>query len=224
MAKTVQCIGFILDGNRRWAKERGLHTLEGHSRGFDVLKDAARWVRDRSIPHMVVYAFSTENWNRSEEEVGYLMDLFRKMITETGAELQKEEIAVRFVGQRERFALDIQEGMQDIESKNITAPKLTLWVCLSYGGRAEIVAAANAAATEGSITEASLEKHLWTNGMPHPDIVVRTSGEHRLSGFLTWQSVYSELFFIQPNWPDFSEEILDGILSEYAERERRFGK
>lgn len=225
MHQSVSCIGFILDGNRRWAKERGLPSLEGHVRGFEVLKSAARWVRDRNIPHMVVYAFSTENWNRSEEEVSYLMNFFRKIINETAAELAKEGIAIRFVGQRSRFDKDIQEGMQRVEKETGENTRLTLWVCLSYGGRAEIVAAVNKAEEEGAkITEETLSTYLWTKGMPDPDIVVRTSGEHRLSGFLTWQSVYSELFFITPHWPDFSEALLDEILEGYTQRERRHGK
>lgn len=220
----VSCIGFILDGNRRWARARNLPTLEGHARGFEVLKDTARWVRDRQIKHMVVYAFSTENWSRAEAEVGYLMDLFRKLISESAKELTDEGVRIRFAGQRERFATDIQEGMVRIEEESAGNEKMTLWVCLSYGGRAEIVAAAAAAAAVGEITEGSIEKHLWTAGMPDPDIIVRTSGEKRLSGFMTWQSVYSELFFVEPHWPDFSEQLLDEILEEYEERERRHGK
>lgn len=219
------CIGIILDGNRRWAKERGLSSLEGHTKGFEVLKDAARWVRDRGIGHFVVFAFSTENWNRSEAEVSYLMDIFRKVIQETAEELGREHIAVRFVGQRERFAADIQDGIRSVEERNPERPRMTLWVCLSYGGRAEIAAAAQAAHLSGEavITEAVLAHHLWTAGMPDPDIVVRTGGEQRLSGFLPWQAVYSELFFIPQKWPDFTETILDDILREYDERERRFG-
>lgn len=219
-----RCIGFILDGNRRWAKERGLPTLQGHQRGFEVLKDAVRWVKARQIPHMVVYAFSTENWGRSPEEVAYLMDLFRTMIQDSARELSEQGVRVRFVGQRERFAKDIQEGMASVEADSAVHTACTLWICLSYGGHAEIVHAATQAAQTGTITEESLAAHLWTAGMPDPDIIVRTSGEHRLSGFLTWQSIYSELFFIKPHWPDFSEALLDEVLNEYAERERRHGK
>jgi undecaprenyl diphosphate synthase len=218
------CIGFILDGNRRWAKERNLPTLQGHTRGFEVLKEAVRWVKARQIPHMVVYAFSTENWGRSPEEVAYLMDIFRTMIQDSARELSEQGVRVRFVGQRERFAQDIQDGMSSVEAESAAHTACTLWICLSYGGRAEIVQAATRAAQSGVITEERLAEHLWTAGMPDPDIIVRTSGEHRLSGFLTWQSVYSELFFIKPHWPDFSETLLDEVLNEYAERERRHGK
>ncbi len=222
--KPVQCIGIILDGNRRWAKERNLPTLEGHRRGFENLKSAARWVSDRNIPHMVVYAFSTENWNRSDDEVSYLMDIFRIAIKDAREELGKENIRVRFIGQRERFAQDIQDGMKETEEKTGTNERMTLWICLSYGSRAEIVAAAQAAQKAGEITEETLKSHFWSAGMPDPDIIIRTSGEHRLSNFVMFQAAYSELFFIQPHWPDFDEKILDDILSEYAARERRHGK
>lgn len=222
--KPVECIGMILDGNRRWARERNLPTLEGHRRGFENLKEVARWVRDRNIPHMVVYAFSTENWNRSPEEVDYLMDIFRAAIRESREELGKEGVRVRFLGQRERFAEDIQVGMRETEEKTAGNARMTMWICLSYGGRAEITEAAKAAAARGEITEEAIRRNMWSAEMPDPDIIVRTSGEHRLSNFLLWQAAYSELFFIQPHWPDFSEKILDEILAEFAARERRHGK
>ncbi len=220
----IQCIGIILDGNRRWAKKRGLLSLEGHRQGFENLKNAARFVRDRAIPHLVVYAFSTENWSRSEEEVAYLMDIFRETIRSSGKELHDEGIRTRFIGQRERFAADIQEGMEEAEARTKGNSRMTLWICLSYGGRAEIVAAANAAAQVGQITEDSLREHMWSAEMPDPDLIIRTSGEMRLSNFLLWQAAYSELFFIQPHWPDFNEAALDRVLIEYTERERRHGK
>lgn len=219
-----QCIGIILDGNRRWAKDKGLRTLEGHKAGAERLADAARWVRDRGVPHLVVYVFSTENWKRAEEEVSYLMDLIRTTAEKHFNDLAKERVRIIFIGQRERFARDIQETMQRVEDTSKDNKALTLWVCLSYGGRAEIVAAANAAVAAGEITEASLAAQLWSAGMPDPDIIIRSGGEHRLSNFLTWQSIYSELFFIKEYWPDFSESILDSILTEYATRERRNGK
>lgn len=223
-SKPISCIGFILDGNRRWAKERNLPTLEGHRRGFENLKSAARWVSKREIPHFVAYAFSTENWNRSKEEVEYLMDIFRSAIRESREELGKEGVRVRFLGQRERFSRDIQDGMRETEDATAGNTRMTMWICLSYGGRAEITEAAKAAAQEGVLTEEAIRAHMWSAEMPDPDIIVRTSGEHRLSNFLLWQAAYSELFFIKPHWPDFSEEILDEILAEFAARERRHGK
>lgn len=218
------CVGIILDGNRRWAKARGLSTLEGHRAGMEKVKEAARFVRESGVAHLVVFAFSTENWNREPAEVSYLMDLLRESIQKEMQELGKEGVRVRFVGERERFSPDLQQAMDDVEKETRGNIAITLWVCLSYGGRAEIVAAANAAAESGEITEESLTKNMWTAEMPDPDIIIRTSGEQRLSGFLTWKSIYSELFFTDTKWPDFSEKEFDAILAEYATRERRRGK
>ena len=220
------CIGIILDGNRRWAKEHGLPKLEGHRVGLlETLRNTVTFVQKRGVKHLVVYMFSTENWNREEAEVSYLMDLFRESIRTQMKELGEENVRVRFVGQRARFSEDLQSAMTDVEKDTAENDGITLWCCLSYGGRAEIVEAAKAAAASGEeITEESLSNHMWTSGMPDPDILIRTSGEQRLSGFLTWQSVYSELFFTDTKWPDFSEQEFDAILAEFAERERRHGK
>jgi len=218
------CVGIILDGNRRWAKERGLPTFEGHRAGMENLKTAVRFVRESGVKHLVVYAFSTENWNRKEEEVAYLMDLFRESIQKQMKALGKEGVRIRFVGQRERFSDNLRQAMDEVEEETKGNDSLTLYVCLSYGGRAEIVAAANAAAASGEITEDSLAENLWTAGMPDPDIIIRTSGEKRLSGFLPWQSVYSELFFTDTFCPAFTKEEFDAILAEFAKRERRHGK
>lgn len=220
-----KCIGIILDGNRRFATQQGLPKLEGHRRGFDNVEPIVLAARDLGIAHMAVYAFSTENWNRSAEEVAYLMDLFITMAQTQFKRLKKEHVAVRFVGQRWRFSQKMQDLMQKIEVDAPQSPKLTLWVCLSYGGRAEIVHAANELAMRGeTITEESLGKHLWTADMPDPDIIIRTSGEHRLSNFLLWKSAYSELFFPKVFWPAFTKKDLEAVLEEYAQRERRMGK
>jgi undecaprenyl diphosphate synthase len=221
----VRCVGIILDGNRRWAKAKGLSKLEGHRAGIETLKKTARFVRDSGIKHLIVYAFSTENWNRDKNEVSYLMDLFREAIQKEMSELGKENVRVRFVGQRERFSEDLQQSMDKIENKTAKNEAITLWVCLSYGGRAEIVAAANAAVGQSDlITEETLAKNMWTAGMPDPDIIIRTGGEKRLSNFLLWQSAYSELFFTDTFCPDFNKEEFDSILVEFATRERRNGK
>jgi len=218
------CVGIILDGNRRWAKAHGLPVFEGHHAGMEALTRAVRFVSESGVRHLIVYAFSTENWSRKEEEVTFLMNLFHESIQKQMRVLGKEGVRVRFAGQRERFSDSLRQAMSEVEEETKENETLTLWVCVSYGGRAEIVAAANAAATNGEITEDSLAKNLWTAGMPDPDIVIRTSGEQRLSGFLPWQSVYSELFFINTFWPDFSKEEFDSVLAEYAQRERRRGK
>jgi len=220
----VQCVGIIMDGNRRWAKDRNLPKLEGHRAGSQKLKDMVRLVQSHRIAHFAVYAFSTENWNRTPEEVSYLMDLFDELIRNEIRKLGAEGIRVRFAGQYNRFSADLQQAMNDIEKQTAQNDAITLWICLSYGGRAEIVAAANAAAEQGALTEEMLAKNLWTSDMPDPDIIIRTGGEKRLSGFLTWQSVYSELFFTDTLWPDFTKEEFDSILAEFAARERRHGK
>jgi len=218
------CVGIILDGNRRWAKENGVSKLEGHRAGTETLKKTVRFVRDSGVKHLIVYAFSTENWNRDKDEVSYLMDLFREAIQKEMSELGKENVRVRFVGQRGRFSEDLQQSMGEIEKETEKNEAITLWVCLSYGGRAEIVAAANSAAKSDLITEELLAKNLWTSEMPDPDIIIRTGGEKRLSNFLLWQSAYSELFFTDTLCPDFNKEEFDAILTEFATRERRRGK
>ena len=224
LSSVPACVGIILDGNRRWAKARGRLTFEGHRAGKEALTNAVRFVRESGVAHLVVYAFSTENWNRKEEEVAFLMNLFHESIQKQMRALGKEGIRVRFVGQRERFSDTLRQAMDEVEKETGENKALTLWVCISYGGRAEIVAAANAAAARGGITEDSLTEHLWTAGMPDPDIIIRTSGEKRLSGFLPWQTVYSEFFFTDTLWPDFSKEEFDSILAELPTRERRRGK
>lgn len=222
---TPVCIGIILDGNRRWAKKRGLPSFEGHRRGIDNVESIARAAQHMGIRHMVVYAFSTENWNRSKREVSYLMKIFESVARNQFSKLFEERIAVRFVGQRERLSSGLQNAIYEVEEKNPKKPVFTLWICISYGGRAEIVHAAQITAKiDATITQKSFEKHLWTAGMPDPDIIIRTGGEQRLSNFLLWQSAYSELFFLETYWPAFTKADLEAILVEYAKRERRNGR
>ncbi len=223
--KNPTCIGIILDGNRRWAREKGLPQLEGHRQGFENFIEACRWTRDLGVPNLVVYAFSTENWNRKAEEVSYLMDLYRKMAGEHLKELTKENVRVRFLGQSERFAPDLQKMMREAEEMSPADYVFTVWVCLSYGGRAEIVEATKRLQeSKEEVTEESLRHAMWSADMPDPDIIIRTGGEKRLSGFLTWSGVYSELFFLDTYWPAFTKVHLENVLKEYAERERRMGK
>ena len=228
MAETSEapaCIGIILDGNRRWAKENGLPAFEGHRRGMNNVESIAYAARDLGIQHMAVYAFSTENWSRSKEEVSYLMEIFESTIRERMKKFAQENIAVRFVGQIERFSPPLQGAMRDVEAKNPREPRLTVWVCISYGSKAEIVHAAEAVQkANGTMTEESLAKHLWTAGMPDPDLIIRTGGEQRLSNFLLWQGAYSELFFLKTHWPAFTKADLEAVLKEYAVRERRMGR
>ena len=219
-----ECIGIILDGNRRYAKREGLPSLEGHRRGADRLIECVRWVRDRGIKHLVVYAFSTENWNRMEEEVSYLMALFRETAEGTLKELSKDDVKIRFIGKLDLLPQDLQDTMKHLEDTSENNTAITVWICMSYGSRAEIVAGVNAASQGGEVvTEESFSKYLWSAGMPDPALIIRTSGRKRLSNFLLWQAAYSELFFLDTLWPDFSESDLDGVLEEFAQSTRNFG-
>ena len=217
-----------MDGNRRWAKSKGLPTLEGHRRGYDRLKDVVRWAGEAGVTHLVIYAFSTENWKRTKEEVGYLMDLFRWVLKEEVAYFIKEEVKVTSIGDTTSLPPDIQEGIRGVEEKTKQFSKLHVVLALSYGGRKEILAAARAIVAKGfsgtDVTEEDFQKNLWTHDIPDPDMVIRTGGERRLSNFLPWQSVYSELFFSDTYWPEFTKEEFQNILNEYSERERRHGK
>lgn len=224
--KTPQCVGFIMDGNRRWAKAQGLPTLEGHARGYEQLKKIADCVYDAHIPHMVCYAFSTENWKRTEEEVGYLMRLLEKAIREFPTLLKKEgkKVNIRVIGERTHLPDGLRVAISEMEDKNVENPELTVWIALSYGGRAEIVSAVNRAVQNGApVTEEMFGELLWTRGMPDPDLIIRTSGEQRISNFLLWQSAYSEYFFTDTLWPDFGESEFQSILEEYGKRQRRRG-
>lgn len=224
----LDCVGFIMDGNRRWAKARGLSVYDGHAKGYQVMKEMIMVVHTMHIPHMIVYAFSSENWKRAEEEVGYLMNLMHLALEELHIELQQsseKKINLRVIGQIERLPQNIQSEILQIERQNHSEPELTVWVALSYGGRAEIVQGINRAILEGmSVTEESFEKFLWTYGLPDPDLIIRTSGEKRLSNFLLWQSAYSEFFFTPTLWPDFGESEFRSMLSEFTERQRRRGE
>lgn len=222
-----KAIGVILDGNRRWAKEQGLEPFEGHREGSERVKDLVRWAREVGISTVYIYAFSTENWNRAEEEVSYLMKLMAKFFSEgIVTEIEKEDGRVVFLGDRSRIPQALVQEMERAEERTRSGKGGTLAVCLSYGGRAEIIAATNKLIREGKeiAGEEDFSRALWSAGLPDPDLIIRTSGEQRLSGFLTWQSVYSELFFTDTKWPAFTKEEFLSILEEYATRERRKGK
>ena len=221
-----RCVGIIMDGNRRWATREGLPKLEGHRKGYYKVKETAAWAVEAGIEHLVCYAFSTENWKRTEEEVGYLMKLLETMLLADAEEMLGKGYRLRVVGQRERLSKSLQEGIQKIEEKSVSNTTLHLTLAISYGGRADITQAANTLLQEKKqeITEDDIKAHLWTHDVPDPDIIIRTSGEQRLSNFLTWESVYSELFFIDKHWPEFSKEDFLGIVEEYKNRDRRKGK
>lgn len=218
------CLGFIMDGNRRWAKAQGLPTYEGHTKGHAVFEDMVRLLRDHKIPHGVFYAFSTENWNRSEAEVAYLMGLFHTMLERLLETVEGLKVRVRFVGRRNDFSAELQILMEKVEEQSRQYMDTTIWVALSYGGRPEIVEAVNQVVEQGmEVTEETFKQLLWSAELPDPDMIVRTSGEQRLSGFMTWGSVYSELYFIEKHWPALTAEDFTDILSEYERRQRRHG-
>jgi len=222
---TPTCIGIIMDGNRRWAKAQGKATIEGHRKGRETLEQTARWCEEKGIKHLVVYAFSTENWNRSEEEVEGLLGLIREYLSQQLLRKDRERVAIHIVGDLSRFPRDIQDSIERLHNENPTNPEHHAWVAMSYGGRAEIAAAVNHCVEKGEeVTEETFGKLLWTAGMPDPDIIIRTGGQQRLSNFLTWSSVYSELFFTDTPWPAFSKEEFESILEGFAQRKRNYGK
>ena len=222
----IKCLGFIMDGNRRWAKEQDQPTFVGHKQGGIVMKESLEWVKEAEISDVVYYAFSTENWQRSKEEVDYLMELFTEWLVELETNQKPGEVRFRIAGQKSDFSPALQKQMGELEARsNVPGVKLTVWVALSYGGRAEIIDAVNKAIKSGKeVEEDSFNSLLWTADMPDPDLIVRTGGEERLSNFMTWKSVYSELLFLDKYWPALTKDDFKDILHEYESRERRKGK
>ncbi len=229
---SLQHIAFIMDGNRRWAKKRGLPIAAGHRQGAETLTNIAKAAKKMGLKYMTVYAFSTENWQREKSEVDGLMNLLRQYLDNGFKELQENNARIIFIGEREMLAADIQAKMAKIESESAKNSDVTLCVALSYGGRQEITAAARKLAQrvkEGllepsEITPQIMGDALYTAGIPDPDLLIRTSGEERLSNFLPWQSAYTELYFSETLWPDFSAAELEDIIKKYELRERRYGQ
>jgi undecaprenyl diphosphate synthase len=219
------CIGIIMDGNRRWAKERGVSVAEGHRAGYTKFKEALSWVKNEGIQSVIVYAFSTENWNRSDVEVTALVDLLRSVLSMEAKDIAREDVRIVFVGDLARFPEDVQKKMYEVMNQTMHNAPYTLAIASSYGGRAEIMHAVKALLNkkEARVTESDFEKELWTHELPDPDLIIRSGGEKRLSNFLPWQSVYSELFFTDTLWPDFSEREFKEIIRAFQMRERRHG-
>ena len=221
-------IAFIMDGNRRWARSHGLPTLEGHRRGYDKLKDAADWCLARGIREMTVFAFSVENWNRTKEEVDYLMNLLHFALTKELGEFNRRGIKLRIIGRREGLPENVVQAVREAEEETKDNQNGTMYIAINYGGRAEIVDAVkrilNDEAKAEEITEEIFRKFLYAPEASDPDFVIRTSGEQRTSGFLLYEAAYSELYFTLKHWPEFSETDLDLALDWYKNRERRFGK
>jgi undecaprenyl diphosphate synthase len=224
-------VAIIMDGNGRWAKKRYLPREAGHYAGMKAVRETVRACCDIGLENLTLYAFSSENWKRPKTEVGALMGLFRTYFRSDMDELVERNVKMRIIGHRGRVAADIQQMILDSESRTAKNTGMNLTFAFDYGGQEEIVAAAQElarAAREGrldpeTITPELFAARLFTSGLPEPDLVIRTSGEHRLSNFLLWQSAYAELLFLDTLWPDFDRATLEAAMAKFAGRERRFG-
>ena len=224
-------VAIIMDGNGRWAAERGLPRGEGHRRGVEALRRTVRVVGELGIQILTLFSFSSENWSRPASEVRDLMGLLRRFVRNDLAELHQNNVRVRIIGERVGLEPDIDRLLQEAEDLTRTNTGLLLVVAFNYGGRQEIARAAQRVAAQvasghlapGDITAELLGKHLDAPDVPDPDLIIRTSGEQRLSNFLMWQSAYSELVFVPTYWPDFDRTTLEKAIAEYRRRERRFG-
>ncbi|MDA8894218.1 polyprenyl diphosphate synthase [Amylibacter sp.] len=224
-------VAIVMDGNGRWANERALARLKGHAKGADRVRHIVRASLDMNVTHLTLFAFSTENWKRSESEVVGLMDLFKKFMKSEGKKLIINGVKVRFIGNRSRLDKSIIKLMGELELLTIANDNLHLTIALNYGGRDEIVRATKKISEKvklgvlniDDITVEMFSNNLDTFDLPDPDLVIRTSGEVRISNFLPWQCAYSEYVFEKTNWPDFNNDIYEEILIEFKNRERRFG-
>ncbi len=225
-------IAFIMDGNRRWAKKRGLPIAMGHKKGAETLIEVAKGAKKIGLKYMTVYAFSTENWQREKAEVDALMELLRHYLDTSFKELQENDVCIRFIGERNMLAEDIVAKMDKIEADTRDNKSVTLCVALSYGSRQEIIAATKKIAEKvccgelavDDINEKIISENLYTADIPEPDLLIRTSGEMRVSNYLLWQLAYTEFYFSATLWPDFSVKELEEIIENYKTRERRYGK
>jgi undecaprenyl diphosphate synthase len=213
-------VAIITDGNGRWAQQRELPVIEGHKAGADVVKERLRDAAELGIKELTVYSFSTENWTRPKEEVDGLMAMFAERIDRETPELDEEGVRMRFIGRREGISDELIQRMDWAEDKTAANERITLFVAFNYGGRAEILDAA--AAYDGGGEEA-FARNLYAPEMHDPDLLIRTSGEQRISNYLLWQCAYSEFVFRDELWPDFTREAFEASLAEYEERQRRFG-
>ena len=223
-------VAIIMDGNGRWASQRGWPRLVGHRRGAERVRQIVRACPDLGVSWLTIYAFSTENWKRSTEEVLGLMRIFSIYIQREADRLAAENVRVRFIGERSRLDKKLQKLMAGIEARTVGNSRLNLTVAINYGGRDEILRAVRrlsereaASPGEAALTEADFSAALDTGGLPDPDLVIRTSGESRVSNFLLWQAAYAEYEFTPTLWPDFTPQHLEHILARFSERERRFG-
>lgn len=213
-------MAIITDGNGRWAQQRGLPVIDGHRAGADVVKERLRDAAELGIEELTVFSFSTENWSRSPQEVAGLMEMFGERIAGETPELDAEGVRMRFIGRREGVGEELVERMRWAEEKTAANERITLFVAFNYGGRAEIVDAARS--FQGD-SEEEFRNHLYAPEMHDPDLLIRTSGEQRISNYLLWQCAYSELVFSEALWPDFDRAAFESCLGEYETRQRRFG-
>jgi undecaprenyl diphosphate synthase len=227
VAETPRSIAIIMDGNGRWAERRGLPVAEGHRAGTRALRRTVEAAIDLGVESLVVYAFSTENWARPVDEVADLMAIFGETIERELPDLAAQGVRTRFVGRRDRAPDSLRGQMERLERETASNRRLSLWIAFDYGGRAELVEAARRLVADGveagAVDDGALEARLYEPELPDPDLVIRTSGEQRLSNFLLWQTAYAELVFDETFWPDFGEERLRAAVEEYASRGRRFG-
>jgi len=224
LPELAHAVAIIMDGNGRWANAHGVSVAEGHRAGSRALRPVVETAIDLGIESLAVYAFSTENWTRSPDEVGALMEIFGETIDRELHDLAREGVHTSFLGRRDRAPAWLQEKMADLERATEHERRLLLWIAFDYGGRAEIVEAARRAAVSGvELDEESFAEFLYAPKMPDPDLVIRTSGEQRISNFLLWQSAYAEYVFTEKLWPDFGPDELRAAIEEYASRRRRFG-
>ena len=223
MKKNLNHLGIILDGNRRWAKEKGLSAFEGHKKGLDNIKKVINWCKEKEIKTLTLFVFSTENWKRPKNEIDYLMKLAEKMELHFN-EAAKQDIKIRVIGQRDNLSPKVQNSINKLEELTKNNKAMTLNFALSYGGRAEIVEAVKNIIRQkvpiNKINEALISKNLWTSDL---DLIIRTGKEQRISNFLIWQAAYSELYFLKKYWPDFNKKDLEEAISEYMRRQRKFG-
>lgn len=225
-------IGLIMDGNRRWARSKMLPIKLGHKQGAETLKKIVRYANQLGIKYLTVYAFSTENWRRSEEEVSGLMNLLQRYLDDFTKEADTENIVIRVLGDVTELSEDLQKGIFSSIERTKDNTGIIFNIALNYGGRAEMIKVVKEISEEvkkgnlksEDISEEVISNRLYTKNQPDPDLIIRTSGEMRLSGFLMWQSVYSEILFLDKYWPDFSEKDLDESIANYQKRKRNLGK
>jgi len=220
-------VAIIMDGNGRWAKTRNLPRTMGHKQGVDAARRAVRAAGDLGVRYLTLFGFSNENWSRPETEISDLMGLLRLYLRAEAADLHKAGVRLRVIGRRDRFDADIMELVRHTENMTARNDKMNLTIALDYGGRQDIIAAARALIEQGvdaaAVDEKTFAAHLMTHDLPDPDLLIRTSGEQRISNFLLWQTAYTEFVFDDVLWPEFGREHMERALAEYACRQRRFG-